>query len=178
MTIMYTIAGVKLPSIFTDVTNIKILRWIKEHVEPEKCRKIGNSYDPQIEFLNFPIGSNALAGQLVSLVTVTDQDPGDGDKAVVRIMEGNEDALFTLDSRRGVHVVRLAGRARLDREKAEQHLLTVMVEDQGTPPRSSTATLRVKITSKLDKAEYAGIEIYLFLPFQAILQHVLSRIKH
>ena len=150
------------------MTNIKILRWIKEHVELEKCRKIGtsNSHDPQIEFHNFPIGSDALAGQLVSLITVTDQDPGDGDKAVVRIMEGNEEALFTLDSRRGVHVVRLAGRARLDREKAEQHQLTVMAEDQGTPPRNTTATLLVNITSKLDKAEYADISTYSHLKMQ------------
>ena len=124
-----------------------ILSWIKEHAELDRYGKIINRHAPQIEFRNFPIGKNAIAGQLVSILTVTDQDE---DRAVVSIVAGNEEDHFTLDSSRGIHVVRVSGRGQLD---SNQYQLTVKVEDKGTPPRDTTATLAINIQSRLNKTE-------------------------
>ena len=136
----------KLPSIFTNVTDTNILRWIKENAELDRYGKtLINRHAPQIEFRNFPIGKNAIVGQLVSILTVTDQDSGDEDRAEVSIVAGNEENHFTLDSSRGIHVLRVAGRDQLDRELYQ---LTVKVDDQGTPARDTTVTLAINIQSK------------------------------
>ena len=82
---------------------------------------------------------------MVSIITVTDQDSGDEDRAVVSIVSGNEEGHFSLDSSRGVHVLRVAGRGQLDRELYQ---LTVKVEDMGTPSRDTIVTLAINIQSK------------------------------
>ena len=149
---------------FTDVTNMKILSWIKEHADLDRYGKIINRHAPQIEFRNFPIGKNAIAGQLVSILTVTDQDAGDEDRAVVRIVAGNEEGHFTLESSRGIHVVRVAGRAQLDRELYQ---LAVMVEDKGNPPRDTTANLTINIQSK-DRIKVSSINLSETIEFHTV----------
>ena len=91
-----------------------------------------------------------MVGHLVSVISVTDLDLEDRGRALVNITGGNEEGHFRLDSVGDVHVVRVAGRGLLDRQKTSQYQLTVVAEDRGTPPRSSTATLviNVKRTSK------------------------------
>ena len=146
-----------MPSVFTDVRNSRILSWIKEYAKPATfCRKEMNDHDPQIEFRNFPdesqevaeVDETAKVGQLVSIISVTDLDMENRGRAVVTIIEGNEAGHFTVDSVGDIHVVRVAGRGQLDRETTSQYQLTVQVEDRGSPPRTSTATLTVNIPSK------------------------------
>ena len=137
-----------MPSVFTDVREVRILNWIKKFASPATfCRKDLNDHQPLIEFRNFPderqeeawVDETARVGQLVSIISVTDLDLEDRGRAVVTIIEGNEAGHFTVDSVGDIHVVRVAGQ--LDWETASQYQLTLMAEDGGTPPRSSTATL-------------------------------------
>ena len=144
---------------FTDVRNAGILPWIKEYIDrtsPKICKKNQNDHDPQIEFLNLTnerqeeaeVDETASVGHLVSVISVTDLDLEDRGRAVLSIIDGNEDNLFKLDSVGDVHVVRVAGRGQLDRETTSQYQLTVQAEDRGTPPRTSTATLTVNVLGK------------------------------
>ena len=129
-----------------------ILSWLKHHRNSgQMCKKNQNDHDPQIEFRNFPdeeearVEETAKVGQLVSIISVTDLDLEDRGRAIVSIIEGNEDGHFTVDSVGDIHVVRLAVRGQLDRETTSQYQLTVQAEDGGSPPRTSTATLTVNI---------------------------------
>ena len=115
------------------------------------CKKNQNDHDPQIEFRNFPdeeearVEETAKVGQLVSIISVTDLDLEDRGRAIVSIIEGNEDGHFTVDSVGDIHVIRVVGRGQLDRETTSQYQLTVQAEDGGSPPRTSTATLTVNV---------------------------------
>ena len=112
-----------------------------------------------MEFRNFPderqeeasVEETAKVGQLVSIFSVTDLDLEDRGRAVVSIIEGNEAGHFTVDTVGDIHVVRVAGRNQLDREKTSQYQLTVQAEDGGTPSRTSTATLTVNVGGKSEQ---------------------------
>ena len=127
-----------------------MISWIRKYINSRNsgqlCKKNQNNHDPQIQFRNFPnekltaeVAMNARTGQLVSIVSVTDLDQEDRGRGKVSIIAGNEAGHFTVDTVGDVHVVRVAGQ--LDWETASQYQLSVMAEDGGTPPRSSTATL-------------------------------------
>ena len=146
-----------MPSIFTDVRKSKILSWIKKYAKPATfCRKDANDHDPELQFRNFPneiqqearVDETAMVGHLVSIISMTDLDLEDRGRAVLTIIDGNEDGHFTVDSVGEIHVVRLAGQGQLDRETTSQYQLTVMAEDRGSPSRTSTATLVITVESK------------------------------
>ena len=112
-----------MPSVFTDVREVRILNWIKKFATPATfCRKDLNDHQPLIEFRNFPderqeeawVDETARVGQLVSIISVTDLDLEDRGRAVVTIIEGNEAGHFTLDSVGDIHVIRVAGLGQLD----------------------------------------------------------------
>ena len=118
------------------------------------CRKKQNNYEPELKFRNFPNESlekaevleTAKIGHLVSIISVIDPDVEGKGRALVNITDGNGDKHFRLDSVGDVHIVRVAGK--LDKETTNQYNLTVQVEDRGTPPKTSTATLVVNVPSK------------------------------
>ena len=145
-----------MPSVFTDVREVRILNWIKKFASPATfCRKDLNDHHPLIEFRNFPderqeeawVDETARVGQLVSIISVTDLDLEDRGRAVVTIIEGNEAGHFTVDSVGEIHVVRVAGLGQLDRERTSQYQLTVQAEDGGSPSRTNTAKLVVNVNS-------------------------------
>ena len=88
----------------------------------------------------------ARVGQPVSIITVTDRDLEDTGRQVVTITDGNQAGHFALDSVGGVHVVRLA--RQLDRQTVSQYQLTITAQDGGTPARTATATLRIRVGSE------------------------------
>ena len=88
----------------------------------------------------------ARVGQPVSIITVTDRDLEDTGRQVVNITDGNQAGHFALDSVGGVHVVRLA--RQLDRQTVSQYQLTITAQDGGTPARTATATLRIRVGSE------------------------------
>ena len=117
-----------------------------------------NDHDPQILFRYFPdqtakfatVEENAKAGNLVSAITVTDRDKGNNGKTRVMITDGNQAGHFRLDSRGDIHVVRVD--SQLDRETTRLYNLTVVAEDMGNPPRTSTAFLIINVNDINDHA--------------------------
>ena len=151
----FVITGEPLPSIFTKVTHPRVLSWIKRRTTGGKfCKKKFNYHDPEIEFRHFPdqtdeeasVSEEARVGQPVSIITVTDRDLEDTGRQVVNITDGNQAGHFALDSVGGVHVVRLA--RQLDRQTVSQYQLTITAQDGGTPTRTATATLRIRVGSE------------------------------
>ena len=117
-----------------------------------------NDHDPQILFRYFPdqtakfatVEENAKAGNLVSAITVTDRDQGNNGKTKVKISQGNRAGHFRLDSRGDIHIVRVD--SQLDRETTRLYNLTVVAEDMGNPPRTSTAFLIIHVNDINDHA--------------------------
>ena len=91
----------------------------------------------------------ARVGQPVSIITVTDRDLEDTGRQVVNITDGNQAGHLALDSVGGVHVVRLA--RQLDRQTVSQYQLTITAQDGGTPARTATATLRIRVDGELNQ---------------------------
>ena len=91
------------------------------------------------------IPANADVGKLVAVVSVSDL--GDHGRTRLRITQGNQDGLFSLDSTGDFHVLRTA--RKLNSETTHQYRITVEAEDSGTPPSTSRATLLVKVFGKI-----------------------------
>lgn len=149
----------ELPSVFTNVREREVMDWIRdETADGNYCERRTGNNPPRVEIRNLPdrraqqsrVEESASRGQVVAFILVTDPDQGENGQTLVSITQGNEAGHFRLDSVGDIHVVRVAGRGLLDRQKTSQYQLTVVAEDRGTPPRTSTATLviNVKRTSK------------------------------
>ncbi len=125
-----------------------------------------NDHDPQILFRYFPdqtakfatVEENAKPGNLVSAITVTDKDKGDNGKTSVQIVAGNSQGHFRLDSRGGIHIVRVD--SELDRETVRLYNLTVVAEDKGVPPRTSTAFLIIHVNDINDHSPVFSEDTY------------------
>ncbi|KAJ8342522.1 hypothetical protein SKAU_G00324500 [Synaphobranchus kaupii] len=86
----------------------------------------------------------------VALFTLraTDQDAGDSGEVEYRITAGDIAGDFHLDSSSGV----LSTARPLDRESSSSYMLTVVAQDRGTNPLSSTATVEVTVLDVNDNS--------------------------
>uniref|UniRef100_A0A8C9TP09 Protocadherin-16 n=1 Tax=Scleropages formosus TaxID=113540 RepID=A0A8C9TP09_SCLFO len=91
-------------------------------------------------FYNLEVPENLEPVEL-STLRATDQDTGDSGEVEYRIIAGDPDSDFSLDSSSG----ELSSSRALDREKKPSYLLTVVAQDRGTPPLTSTATVEVTL---------------------------------
>ncbi|XP_058145854.1 LOW QUALITY PROTEIN: protocadherin Fat 1 [Dasypus novemcinctus] len=85
----------------------------------------------------------------VSVVQVEASDPDSSseDKLTYRITSGNPQGFFQIHPKTGL--LRTTSR-KLDREQQDEHILEVTVTDNGSPPRSTTARVIVKILDEND----------------------------
>ena len=109
------------------------------------------NHPPLIEFSDqrATVLEDASPGSLVSIITITDTDQGDNGRTSLRITEGNQAGHFRLESAGIFHFLLLAEAGKLDRKMTSQYQLTVEVEDGGSPPMTSTASLVINIGGKL-----------------------------
>ncbi|XP_030648412.1 protocadherin-16 [Chanos chanos] len=97
--------------------------------------------------------------QPVELFTVraTDKDTGDSGRLEYRILAGDRDGDFQLDSTSGV----LSTSHALDRERKGSYNLVVVAQDHGTPPLSSSTTVEITVldvndnSPKFDSSTYS-----------------------
>uniref|UniRef100_A0A3Q2YBQ3 Protocadherin-16 n=1 Tax=Hippocampus comes TaxID=109280 RepID=A0A3Q2YBQ3_HIPCM len=87
-----------------------------------------------------------MDSRLLFTLRATDQDVGDGGKINYRITAGDPAGDFHLDRQSGA----LSTSGPLDREKRARYTLTVAAQDQGHPPRSSSATVEVTVMDMND----------------------------
>ena len=102
---------------------------------------------PVVDAASFTVAENSATGTLVGTpVTFTDQDAGQ--THTFAITAGNTGGAFAIDPTTGQ--VTVANPAAVDFETTPTFSLTVEVTDDGTPPRSGTATITVTLTDVND----------------------------
>ncbi|XP_033956694.1 cadherin-23 [Pseudochaenichthys georgianus] len=120
-----------------------------------------NDNAPVIESLkgyNVSISENVGGGTSVLRVIATDQDIGSNAMLFYYITAGNQDLTFRMDRVTGEMVTRPAPP---DRERQQEYRLTVTVEDDGTPPLSTSTTVYVHIVDENDNAPEFPEEEYV-----------------
>ncbi|XP_036372790.1 protocadherin Fat 1a isoform X3 [Megalops cyprinoides] len=94
------------------------------------------------------VSEDAEPGRTVVAVVAEDADGPSNNHIHYSIVGGNQGSPFTIDPVKGeVKVAR-----QLDREKISGFTLTVLASDNGTPPRSSSATVNIDVSDVNDNA--------------------------
>ncbi|XP_056903807.1 cadherin-23 [Takifugu flavidus] len=107
---------------------------------------------------NVSISENVGGGTSVLRVMATDRDIGPNAMLFYYITAGNQDLTFRMDRMTGEMVTRPAPP---DRERQQEYILNVTVEDDGTPPLSSPTTIYVHIVDENDNAPEFPEEEYV-----------------
>ncbi|XP_031679104.1 cadherin-23 isoform X1 [Oncorhynchus kisutch] len=107
---------------------------------------------------NVSISENVGGGTSVLRVVATDHDIGSNAMLFYYITSGNQDLTFRMDRMTGEMTTRPCPP---DRERQQEYRLTVMVEDDGTPPLSSSTTIYVHIVDENDNAPEFPEEEYV-----------------
>ncbi|XP_053189417.1 cadherin-23 isoform X2 [Scomber japonicus] len=107
---------------------------------------------------NVSISENVGGGTSVLRVTATDRDIGPNAMLFYYITAGNQDLTFRMDRVTGEMVTRPAPP---DRERQQEYRLVVTVEDDGTPPLSTSTTIYVRIVDENDNAPEFPEEEYV-----------------
>ncbi|XP_048060461.1 cadherin-23 isoform X2 [Megalobrama amblycephala] len=107
---------------------------------------------------NVSVSENVGGGTSVLRVIATDRDIGPNAMLSYYITGGNQDLTFRMDRMTGEIVTRPSPP---DREKQQRYTLTVTVEDDGTPPLSTSTTVWVNIIDENDNAPEFPEEEYV-----------------
>lgn len=115
-----------------------------------------NDNDPifQESPYTFSIQENQPPHTRVGVVLATDRD--DSDHLYYSLRESNK--YFSVDHESG----EILSKKQLDREEAELHQFTVLVSDQGQPPRSSSVDVKVHVLDVNDNSpEFEHVGVYV-----------------
>ncbi|XP_048863831.1 cadherin-23 isoform X2 [Brienomyrus brachyistius] len=107
---------------------------------------------------NVSVSENVGGGTSVLRVAASDRDIGPNAMLFYYITGGNQDLTFRMDRVTGEIVTRPSPP---DRERQQQYRLTVTVEDDGTPPLSSSTTVLVYIVDENDNAPEFPVDEYV-----------------
>uniref|UniRef100_A0A3Q2QWK0 Cadherin-23 n=1 Tax=Fundulus heteroclitus TaxID=8078 RepID=A0A3Q2QWK0_FUNHE len=107
---------------------------------------------------NVSVNENVGGGTSVLRVVATDRDIGPNAMLFYYITAGNQDLTFRMDRMTGEMVTRPAPP---DRERQQEYRLNVTVEDDGTPPLSTSTTVFVRIVDENDNAPEFPEEEYV-----------------
>ena len=94
------------------------------------------------------IDENSLLNTQIIRLLATDGDAGSNAQLVYSISSGNLGGIFAINESSGI--VSVVGS--LDFEREESYSLTIMAQDMGTPPFTSTAFLIISVTNVNDNA--------------------------
>lgn len=124
------------------------------------------------ENLNIKVRENYAIGRTIYQVRAHDGDTGIGGELLYKIVTGNGNGTFELDSESGE--ITLA--KELDREATESYILIIEAEDKGLPSLTGTTTLSVVVTDVNDNIPYFTEPLYEISldRFSPVETHVLS----
>ena len=108
---------------------------------------------PTAQDATFSVAEDAANFTIVGLVTASDPDAGD--TLTYSITAGNDSGVFAINPSTGEIIV--ADNSALDFETTPQYMLTVQVEDTGTPVLADTATVTVNVTDANDDPTDIGL---------------------
>ncbi|XP_075842741.1 protocadherin Fat 1 isoform X2 [Microtus pennsylvanicus] len=129
----------------TDQGVVPLSSFIEVYIEVEDV----NDNAPQTsEPVYYPeIMENSPKDVSVVQIEAFDPDSSSSDKLTYKITSGNPQGFFSIHPKTGL--ITTTSR-KLDREQQDEHILEVTVTDNGTPPRSTTAGVIVKILDEND----------------------------
>uniref|UniRef100_A0A8B9PZA8 Protocadherin gamma-C3 n=1 Tax=Apteryx owenii TaxID=8824 RepID=A0A8B9PZA8_APTOW len=120
-----------------------------------------------------PVPEDAKAGNVVALMSVTDQDSGRNKQVSLRIPPGLP---FALNSFKNSYTLITQGN--LDREKAASYNITVTATDSGSPPLSSQKVIHVEISDINDNPPHFEEPAYsVYIPENNPLGVLLCTVK-
>ncbi|XP_066149601.1 fat-like cadherin-related tumor suppressor homolog isoform X2 [Euwallacea fornicatus] len=110
-----------------------------------------NDNAPLSEFpAYYPVtGEGSPPGTVVVQVKATDRDKDPDQKITYKIISGNLESFFSINSDTGIVTTTTR---KLDREAQDEHILEVLVSDNGTPQLSSTTRVVVTVDDVNDNA--------------------------
>ncbi|XP_078800590.1 protocadherin-23-like isoform X2 [Oryzias latipes] len=109
-----------------------------------------NDNAPQFEHSSYKtsVWEGQVLNTYIMQVFASDADSGVNGQIEYSILSGNNNGAFILDSLGGI----LATNVALDREITSSYKLVLQASDKGTPPLSSTATVRVQVVDVNDNS--------------------------
>ncbi|XP_066518430.1 protocadherin-10a isoform X2 [Hoplias malabaricus] len=113
-----------------------------------------NDNAPEVSFstVSEAVSESSAPGTVVAMLSVSDKDSGDNGQVSCELL-GEDSAPFKLKpSFRNYYTVVTDGQ--LDRENADSYTLTVVARDGGTPPLSTSKSVRVRVSDENDNAPH------------------------
>ncbi|XP_076148868.1 protocadherin alpha-8-like [Alosa pseudoharengus] len=122
-----------------------------------------NDNEPQIEVtsLSNRVSEDSKPGNVISLISITDNDSGVNGKVLCNL---DEDVPFELKPSVQDNMYSLITKERLDRERISNYDITLTATDLGKPPLSTVKTLHIEVSDVNDNSpEFSQNPIELYL---------------
>jgi protocadherin Fat 1/2/3 len=114
------------------------------------------------------------SGSSVLQIRASDKDKDPNQKITYRITSGSPERFFSINSTTGL--ITTTSR-KLDRETLDEHILEVLISDNGSPPLSSTTYVVVKIKDINDNApEFEQISYNVQIPASADFNQAMFQV--
>ncbi|XP_051716060.1 protocadherin Fat 2 [Ctenopharyngodon idella] len=128
-----------------DLGTVPLLSWTEVYIEVWDINDNPPELSQPVYFGS--VQENLPKDKSVLKVSATDMDKSSEGKLVFQILDSQR-IYFTIDPKTGV----ISTLAALDREQKAEHIIEVMVSDEGAPPLSSTATVIIEVLDENDNS--------------------------
>uniref|UniRef100_A0A672SAU4 Protocadherin 2 alpha b 1 n=1 Tax=Sinocyclocheilus grahami TaxID=75366 RepID=A0A672SAU4_SINGR len=133
-----------------------------------------NPPDVTVTSLLSPVEENAGKGTVIALVMVS--DPDSGKNGAVRVRLASSSPFKLQSSFQNYYSLALDGV--LDRENVTEYSITVIAEDEGSPPMSRAKVIQVQVSDVNDNApRFPNSVVYAYLPENSKLGSIISTVR-
>ncbi|XP_022539774.2 protocadherin Fat 2 [Astyanax mexicanus] len=129
----------------TDLGTIPLMSWTEVYIEVLDIND--NPPEPSQPVYFASVHENVAKDKSVLKVSATDVDKSSEGKLTFQIPDSQR-TYFNIDSKTGV----ISTVTELDREQKPEHIIEVIVSDNGAPPLRSTATVVIKVLDENDNS--------------------------
>jgi protocadherin Fat 1/2/3 len=162
--------------------------WLTVFAQDHGVVPLYSSVEVYVEVLNendnVPLSDDAVyyptiledspSGSSVLQIRASDKDKDPNQKITYRITSGSPERFFSINSTTGL--ITTTSR-KLDRETLDEHILEVLISDNGSPPLSSTTYVVVKIKDINDNApEFEQISYNVQIPASADFNQAMFQV--
>uniref|UniRef100_A0A8C2E4Q2 FAT atypical cadherin 2 n=1 Tax=Cyprinus carpio TaxID=7962 RepID=A0A8C2E4Q2_CYPCA len=128
-----------------DLGTVPLVSWTEVYIEVLDINDNPPELSQPVYFGS--VQENLPKDKSVLKVSATDMDKSSEGKLAFQILDSQR-VYFTIDAKTGV----ISTRVPLDREQKAEHIIEVMVSDEGAPPLSSTATVIIEVLDENDNS--------------------------
>ncbi|KTG32915.1 hypothetical protein cypCar_00019140 [Cyprinus carpio] len=128
-----------------DLGTVPLVSWTEVYIEVLDINDNPPELSQPVYFGS--VQENLPKDKSVLKVSATDMDKSSEGKLAFQILDSQR-VYFTINAKTGV----ISTRVPLDREQKAEHIIEVMVSDEGAPPLSSTATVIIEVLDENDNS--------------------------